>query len=109
MKFIIFVIDRKDNTADGNEMAAIDAFNDSLVAGRHWIHAAGIDGGANGLVIDNRADAGLATAGSLFNEAEHYSGFWLIQADDAETAKRLAFEGSKACNRRVELRPYLGN
>ncbi len=37
------------------------------------------------------------------------SGFWIIQADSLEQAKSLAAEGSKACNRKVELRPFLGN
>jgi len=41
----------------------------------------------------------------LFDSKEHYSGLWLIDAADAETAKKLAFEASKACNRKVELRP----
>jgi hypothetical protein len=37
------------------------------------------------------------------------SGFWIIQADSLEQAQALAAEGSKACNRKVELRPFLGN
>jgi hypothetical protein len=35
------------------------------------------------------------------------SGFWLIEAENMETAMRLASEGSKACNRKVELRPFI--
>jgi hypothetical protein len=45
--------------------------------------------------------------GSIQETPEHYSGYWLIEAEDLETAKRLASEGSKACNRKVELRPDL--
>jgi hypothetical protein len=35
------------------------------------------------------------------------SGFWLIEAENMETTMRLASERSKACNRKVELRPFI--
>lgn len=108
MKFIIFVIDDQTEKASGNEMAAIDAFNEKLESNGNWITAAGINHGQSAWVIDNRSGANRATQGSLYNEEEHYSGFWLIQAESAAEAKQLAFEGSLACNRKVELRPYLG-
>lgn len=107
MKYIIFVIDSASNSADGNEMAAIDAFNDMLQANGHWITAAGIHHGESATVLDNRAGAGIVSEGSLYDSAEHYSGFWIIEADSRETALELAAAGSKACNRKVELRAYL--
>jgi hypothetical protein len=107
MKFIIFVIDDQLEKASNNEMEAITAFNDKLEAGGHWITAAGINHGEAAKVIDNRAGAEIVTVGSLYAEAEHYSGFWLIEAESQEAALHLAKEGSKACNRKVELRPYL--
>ena len=107
MKYIIFVIDSASNSAGGNEMAAIDAFNEMLQDKGHWITAAGIHHGESATVIDNRADAGIVLDGSLYSSPEHYSGFWIIEADDRETALSLAAAGSKACNRKVELRPYL--
>jgi len=39
---------------------------------------------------------------------EYVSGFWLITAPDLDAARVLAAQGSKACNRKVELRPLLG-
>ena len=107
MKFIIFVIDDQTEKASSNEMEAINAFNDKLQADGHWITAAGINHGAAATVLDNRAGAGLVTQGSLYSQEEHYSGFWLIEAANQEIALELAAEGSKACNRKVELRPYL--
>ena len=107
MKFIVFVIDDQLEKASSNEMEAINAFNDKLEAGGHWITAAGINHGEAATVIDNRSGAELVTSGSLYKDAEHYSGFWLIEAVDKNEALRLAAEGSKACNRKVELRPYL--
>jgi hypothetical protein len=107
LRYIIFVIDSQSNSADGNEMAAIDEFNKMLQDKGHWITAAGINHGEAASVLDNRGGAGLVTSGSLYSGPEHYSGFWLIEAEDRDTALALAAAGSKACNRKVELRPYL--
>lgn len=107
MRFIILVIDGQTEHAPANELAAIDAFNAKLEAHGHWITAAGVSHGEAATVIDNRSGAGIVKTGSLQAGVEHYSGFWLINAPDHETAMSLASEGSKACNRKVELRPYL--
>ena len=107
MKYIIFVIDDQTEKAGPGEMAQIDAFNQMLEDNGHWITAAGINHGTAATVIDNRNDADSVMVGSLYNHAEHYSGFWLIEAADDQTATQLAKLGSKACNRKVELRPYL--
>lgn len=108
MRYIIFVIDSASNTAAGNEMAAIDAFNNQLRQNGNWIYAAGIASPAKAQMIDNRSDADIIISGSLFDENEHYSGFWLIEAAEDSSAITLAKDGSKACNRKVELRPFLG-
>lgn len=107
-KFIIFVIDDLSGSGTPDEMVAIDAFNDSLRAKGHWIFAGGLAAPVHAKVIDNRNDSNITTGKPLFDTKENYSGFWLIQVNDDETAKRLAYEGSKACHRRVELRPLLG-
>jgi hypothetical protein len=38
---------------------------------------------------------------------EYLAGFWVIEAADLDAALKLAAEGSKACNRKVEVRPFL--
>jgi hypothetical protein len=108
MRFIIYVIDGSNNTATGTEMQDIDAFNEKLEANGHFIFAAGIGDRSTATLIDNRLGAGLTDGASLQPGPEHYSGFWLIKADSLEQAKELAAEGSRCCNRRVELRPFLG-
>ncbi|MEY4990277.1 MAG: hypothetical protein RIS08_503 [Actinomycetota bacterium] len=108
MRFVIFVIDGDVNTAATNEMAAIDQFNQMLQDNGHFIYAAGIAKPADAVLIDNRSDANLTSAGSLFSDQQFYSGFWLINAASHEEATVLAKAGSKACNRRVELRGFLG-
>jgi hypothetical protein len=105
MKFLISVIDDLSHSGTPAEMAEIDKFNDSLRAKGQWIFAWGLQAPDTATVIDNRSGANLETGKPLFDSKEHYSGLWLIDAADAETAKKLAFEASKACNRKVELRP----
>ena len=107
MRFIIFVIDGPNNPANPNEIEAIDEFNERLQREGHWITAAGIAGPARSLLIDNRSGKQEVREGSLSNAPEYYSGFWLIEANDEAKAKELALAGSLACNRKVELRPYL--
>ena len=99
-----------DLTASGKpeEMAAIDIFNEKLQRNGHWITAGGLAAPESATVIDNRNGANLETGKPLFATKENFSGFWLISVDDQDAARRLAFEGSQACNRKVELRPLLG-
>jgi hypothetical protein len=107
MRFVIFVIDGPNNPANADEMKHIDAFNEKLQNNGHWITAAGIQPGSKATVIDNRANKGEVKSGSLFDAPEYYSGFWLIEAASDDEAHQLALEGSLACNRKVELRPYI--
>lgn len=108
MRYAIFVIDDTSGSAGGDERAAIDAFNDELREGGHWILAAGIAAPTRATLIDNRAGRGAVTPGSLFDGPDFYSGFWLIEAVSDAVARDLALTASRACNRRVELRPFLG-
>ena len=107
-QFLILVIDTATGTADAGEMVAIDAFNDKLVANGQWITAGGLSSPDHGLLIDNRAGTNIVEKRALFSGPENYSGFWLIKTESVEVAQTLALEGSKACNRKVELRPLLG-
>jgi hypothetical protein len=105
MRFLISVIDDLSNSGTPAEMAEIDAFNDKLRANNQFIFAWGLHAPETATVIDNRNGANTETGKPLFDSKEHYSGLWLIEAADAQTAKTLAYEASKACNRKVELRP----
>jgi hypothetical protein len=105
MRFLISVIDDLSNSGTSAEMAEIDKFNDSLRASNQFIFAWGLQAPETATVIDNRNGANTETGKPLFDAKEHYSGLWLIEADSSDTAKKLAYEASKACNRKVELRP----
>jgi hypothetical protein len=104
MRFLIAVIDSKTGSATSDEIAAIDEFNDKLRALGHFILACGIDDPENAVVIDNRFDASLLSDGALYNHDEYRAGLWIIDAQSMEQAQELAFEGSRACNRKVEVR-----
>jgi len=108
VKFIISVIDDLSNSGTPAEMAEINKFNDQLRANGQFIFAGGLAAPESADVIDNRNDANLSTGKPLFTNKENFSGFWLIQAESIDVARKLAFAGSKACNRKVELRPLLG-
>lgn len=107
-RFLISVIDDLSESGTPDEMVAIDAFNDKLRENGQWIFAGGLAAPVNANVIDNRAGAGIETGKPLFEASENFSGFWLIEAESLEVARELAFQGSLACNRKVELRPLLG-
>ena len=105
MKFMISVIDDLSNSGTPAEMEAINAFNDGLRDNGQWIFAWGLQAPETATVIDNRNGANTETGKPLFDAKENFSGLWLIEVADAETAKKLAYDASKACNRKVELRP----
>jgi hypothetical protein len=107
MRFIITVIDSKSRSASGDEMVAIDEFNANLQADGHFILACGIEDPKDAVVIDNRDGLGEVTDGPLYNNHQYVAGFWLINAESIEEAKALASEGSRACNRKVEVRAII--
>ena len=106
MKFLISVIDERSNYGTPEEMVAIDAFNDALRANNQFIFAWGLHAPETATVIDNRNGLNTETGKPLFDAKENFSGMWVIEVESAELARKLAFEASRACNRRVELRPF---
>jgi hypothetical protein len=108
MQYLVSVIHNDTDLATPDEMKAIDAFNDGLRAGNHWVFAAGLAGPSAATVIDNRGEEPLVTDGPFLESKEHLAGFWIIEAPDLDVALKLAAEGSKACNRKVEVRPFAG-
>ena len=106
MKFLISVIDDLSVSGTTEEMVEIDKFNEYLRYNGHWFFAWGLHSPESATVIDNRGGSNLSTGKPLFDAKENFSGLWIIEAADAETARELAFAASKACNRKVELRPF---
>jgi len=107
MQYLVNVIDTAAATGTDEEMAAIDVFNAGLQERGQLVFAGGLGAPAAATTIDDRAGAGLITEGPFAELAEWVSGFWIIEAPDHDTALALAAAGSRACNRKVELRPFL--
>ncbi len=107
MRYIIFVVDVPNNRATQSEMTAIHAFNQMLHDNEHWITAAGISQSEHSKIIDNREGIARVSNGSIVEGPENYSGFWLVNVKSDDEAEKLGLAASLACNRRVEVRPYL--
>jgi hypothetical protein len=108
MQYMVSVIDDTPGSATPDEMAAIDVFNDRLQAEGHWVFAGGLGSPSTATVIDSRGEEAVFTDGPFVESKEYLAGFWIIEAADLDVALKLAAEGSKHCNRKVEVRPFLG-
>ena len=109
MRYLISVIETLERPPHSKEeIAAIDAFNDKLIAAGQRIIAIGIESPTKSIVIDNRSGDRVITNGTFLASNEYVSGIWIIDVPNEGIARDLAAEGSKACNRRVELRPIFG-
>ena len=108
MRFLISVIDDTTGSASETEIGAIDAFNGHLREQGYWVLAAGLASPEEATVIDNRDGTGEKVQGPFLSSSEYVSGFWIVDAPTRDVALDLAAEGSMACNRRVELRAFLG-
>jgi hypothetical protein len=107
MQYLVSVIFDQPGRATEDEAAAIDVFNDRLQAEGHWVFAGGLGGPDTATVIDNRDGQPVFTDGPFVESKEFLAGFWIMEAPDLDVALKLATEGSKACNRKVEVRPFL--
>jgi len=109
MRYLVSVIhdDPRTTLADPAEMAAIDVFNDRLMAEGRWVFAGGLGAPDTATVIDHRGAEPMFSDGPFIESKEFLVGFWVIEAADLDVALKLASEGSKACNRKVEVRPFL--
>jgi hypothetical protein len=107
MQYLFSVIHDQASLATPEEQAAIDVFNDRLLAEGHWVFAGGLASPTTATVIDNRGAEATVTDGPFLESKEYLAGFWIIEAPDLDQALKLATDGSKACNRKIEVRPFL--
>jgi hypothetical protein len=107
MQYLVSVIFDQPALASPEEDAAIDVFNDRLQADGHWVFAGGLAEPSAATVVDNRGGETMFTDGPFVESKEYLAGFWIMEAPDLDVALKLAADGSKACNRRVEVRPFL--
>ena len=106
-QYLMSVLDDVSRMASEEEMAAIDVFNEQLKTDGQWVFAGGLAAPSTATVVDGRDGEPVFTDGPYVESKEHIIGFWIINAPDLDVALRLAGQGSKSCNRRIELRPIL--
>ena len=54
-----------------------------------------------------RGGEALVIDGPFLESKEYLAGFWIVEAPGLDVALRLAAEGSEACNRKIEVRPFM--
>ncbi|MBZ2197973.1 YciI family protein [Occultella gossypii] len=107
MQYLVSVINDSTDRASADEMTAINAFNDRLQADGHWVFAGGLGAPASATVVDNRGAEAIFSDGPFLESKEYLVGFWILEAPDLDVVLKLAEAGSKACNRKLEVRPFL--
>ena len=92
MQYLVSVIDDTAGLATPEEEAAIDVFNDRLMAEGHWVFAGGLAAPSSATVVDNRGEEPMFTDGPFLESKEYLAGFWIMDAPDLDVALKLAAE-----------------
>ncbi len=108
MHYLLTVIGDTSNDVDDSAPGAIDTFNDKLRANGQWVFGGGLTSPNDATVADSRGGEVVFTDGPFVESKEYLAGFWVIEAPDLDVALELAAGASKACHRKVEVRPFNG-
>jgi len=107
MRYLVSVIDDKDNPGSTDRQPAISEFNDRLIAEGHWVFAGGLADTETATVVDHRGEQAVFSDGPFVESKEYLIGVWVWEAPDLDVALKLAAEASKVCDRKIEVRPFL--
>lgn len=86
----------------------VDAFNNRLQAEGAWLFAGGLMPIEQSTCVDATGERPIVTDGPFSESKEYLGGFWIIEAADLDAALAWAAEGSRACEGKVEVRPFQG-
>lgn len=84
---------------------ATDVFNKKLIADGNFVYGGGLERVETTTSVDATGSDVIVTDGPFVETKEYLGGFWIIEAPDLDAALKLAAEGSKACQGRIEVRP----
>jgi len=108
MHYLLTVIDDLSNPGAAEVPGAVGEFNDRLQADGYWVFGGGLTSPSDATVTDNRGTEPVFTDGPFVESKEYLAGFWVIEAPDLDVALKLSAGASKACNRKIEVRPFDG-
>lgn len=108
MHYLFTVVGDTDNPSDDSAPGAIDSFNDRLKAEGRWVFGGGLTDPADATVTDARGDEPVLSDGPFVESKEFLAGFWVITAEDLDEALALSTDASRACHRKIEVRPFGG-
>ena len=86
--------------------AAVDAFNQELMASGEWVFAGGLLPADTATVVRTEGGRVVTTDGPFAEAKEQLGGFWVVNAADLDAALSIAARGSAACRGPVEVRPF---
>lgn len=108
MRYLLSVINSGAPQASPSEEAQIDAFNEKMQAAGQRVVAHGLYEPELAKSVDARGEVPRVIDGLVNSTAEFMIGFWIVDVDSDEMAMQLAIEGSRACQRKIELRQIHG-
>ena len=108
MHYLLTVVGDTTNEVDDSAPGAIDAFNDQLKADGRWVFGGGLTAPEHATVTDSRDGDPVFSDGPFVESKEYLAGFWVIEADDLDVALELSAGASRACHRKIEVRPFDG-
>lgn len=80
MRYLVSVIDDKDEPGGTDRQPAISAFNERLIAEGHWVFAGGLADTDTAAVVDNRGEQAVLTDGPFVESKEYLAGVWVWEA-----------------------------
>ena len=110
MHYLLSVIDDQDTPGPDSESGAVGAFNDQLQADGYWVFAGGLESPDAATVTDQVSGRGHDLHRRALRRSRRStspasgSSRPLISTSRSE----LSAAASKACNRKIEVRPFDG-
>lgn len=110
-KYLLSVVDDESSRKRTPEQArpifeAVDAFNGQLRREGSWVFAGGLAEPSTATTVDARGSEVVLADGPFVETKEYLGGFWVVRARDLDVALRLATQASRACDGKVEVRPF---
>jgi hypothetical protein len=86
--------------------ADVNALNDKMTDAGIWVFGGGLETPDNSKVVNGASGNVVVTDGPFPEAKEQIGGFWVIEAEDLDTALEWAKQATIACQGPVEVRPF---